>query len=81
MTEHLPRIMGEMSKQDWTELSWSVNYRGDYGASITDPHHGATSPLEPEACSCQPAGLAFEGRCWKCGRVPESLQPKHEEAR
>ena len=68
MTDYRPKIAGEMSKQDWTELAGSVCYRGDYGAAITDRHHGASSPLEPEACRCQPAGLAFEGRCWKCGK-------------
>ncbi|MDQ3103342.1 MAG: hypothetical protein M3Q53_05850, partial [Actinomycetota bacterium] len=46
-------------------------YRREYDALITDRHHGAVAPLEPETCGCELPGYTFsDDSCWKCGKGP-----------
>jgi hypothetical protein len=53
------------------ELAAVVAYRGDYNATVTDPHFGATSPLAPKSCRCERPWLVSEdgeAHCSKCGK-------------
>lgn len=62
----------------WREQASGLLYRGDYNATPSDSHYGATEPLEAESCRCEsPLGLVDElgeTRCLKCGK-PE--RPTH----
>lgn len=60
----------------WCDLAKTLQ-SNEYNVEPGDRHYGATAPLAPKPCRCQPPGLVAdhddgEVRCWKCGSIRPS---------